>query len=210
MKSTANPEQFWNQKYATDSFIYGQRPNAFFIEQLDCLPSGILLLPAEGEGRNAVYAAKKGWNTEAFDISPNGRQKALQLAKKHNVSLRYKISGYREFEIITESYDAIGLIYAHIHKDIRCEMHQKLIGGLKPGGTLILEAFAKEQVRYESGGPKDEAMLYSREELAEDFKALHLLTLDKCETTLDEGLHHQGQAAVIRLVGQKQDTQIQK
>lgn len=48
---------------------YGTEPNAFFKAQLDQLTPGRLLLPAEGEGRNAVYAAKKGWEVAAF--APN-------------------------------------------------------------------------------------------------------------------------------------------
>ncbi|MEX0770475.1 MAG: class I SAM-dependent methyltransferase [Balneolaceae bacterium] len=200
-----NPKQFWNEKYATGSFIYGERPNKYFKDQLDKLKPGRLLLPAEGEGRNAVYAACCGWEVDAFDISSAGRQKALKLSERHGVSIRYMNTGYNEFVIIPEFYNAIGLIYAHMHEDARREMHRKLVTGLRPGGTLILEAFANEQIHYESGGPKDEAMLYSREELAEDFEALRLLTLDKCETTIDEGPHHQGRAVVIRITARIQE-----
>jgi SAM-dependent methyltransferase len=203
MDPITDPQQFWNEKYSGKTFIYGQNPNAFFKEQLDDLTPGTLLLPAEGEGRNAVYAARRGWEVEAFDISTNGRNKALALAKQYKVSIQYKISGYREFEVVSGTYDVIGLIYAHMHEDVRRKMHRKLIGGLKPGGKLILEAFAKEQILNASGGPKDEAMLYSREELAEDFNTLHILQLDKCDTTINEGPHHQGNATVIRLAAQK-------
>jgi SAM-dependent methyltransferase len=203
MNPINDSQLFWNEKYSGDSFIYGQNPNAFFKIELDDLNPGTLLLPAEGEGRNAVYAARKGWEVEAFDLSTNGRNKAHALAKHYDVSIKYKISGYREFDVVSGTYDAIGLIYAHMHEDTRRQMHRKLIEGLKPGGKLILEAFAKEQIHNASGGPKDEAMLYSREELAEDFKTLHIQKLEKCDTTINEGPHHQGNATVIRLTAQK-------
>jgi hypothetical protein len=53
-------KEFWNQRYAEAAFAYGSEPNAFFAEQLSKLEPGKLLLPAEGEGRNAVFAAKNG------------------------------------------------------------------------------------------------------------------------------------------------------
>ena len=73
---------FWNENYGNKEYIYGTKPNVFFKEQLDKLKPGKILLPAEGEGRNAVYAASKGWSVTAFDISEIVHKKALQLAKE--------------------------------------------------------------------------------------------------------------------------------
>lgn len=70
----------WNERYSTDEFAYGEEPNAYFKEQLDKLNAGAILFPAEGEGRNAVFAATRGWRVAAFDISTEGKKKALRLA----------------------------------------------------------------------------------------------------------------------------------
>ena len=77
-----NPADFWNERFGKEEFIYGTEPNQFFKEQLQNLEIGTLLLPAEGEGRNAVYAATQGWEVSAFDISEQGRVKAIFLAKQ--------------------------------------------------------------------------------------------------------------------------------
>ena len=50
---------FWNERYVSKEYVYGKEPNTFFkdfIHQKLRIP-GKLLLPAEGEGRNAVFAA---------------------------------------------------------------------------------------------------------------------------------------------------------
>jgi len=60
-------------------------PNHFFKEELDNVKPGNILLPAEGEGRNAVYAAKLGWNVLAFDDSASGKKKAKKLAEENNI-----------------------------------------------------------------------------------------------------------------------------
>jgi hypothetical protein len=67
----------WNERYANEEFAYGEEPNNYLKEQLTKLDAGKILFPAEGEGRNAVFAAKEGWTVSAFDISNEGLRKAL-------------------------------------------------------------------------------------------------------------------------------------
>tara|TARA_R100001377_G_C3182541_1_gene107226 strand:+ start:629 stop:811 length:183 start_codon:yes stop_codon:yes gene_type:complete len=45
--------------------FYGTEPNDFFKQQIDKLKPGKILIPEEGEGRNAVYAASQGWKLMA-------------------------------------------------------------------------------------------------------------------------------------------------
>jgi len=62
----------WDQRYADSEYVYGTSPNDFFKQELDKLGPGKILLPAEGEGRNAVYAAEKEWDVWVFDQSEEG------------------------------------------------------------------------------------------------------------------------------------------
>ena len=73
-------KEFWDQRYSEPGFAYGLDPNAFFVEVLDSLTPGRLLLPGEGEGRNAIYAAGNGWKVSAYDQSIVARDKALEWA----------------------------------------------------------------------------------------------------------------------------------
>jgi len=49
----------WNERYQADEYQYGIHPNDFIKEQISALPAGRILFPGAGEGRDAVYAAKK-------------------------------------------------------------------------------------------------------------------------------------------------------
>jgi hypothetical protein len=71
----------WNERYSASEYIYGTGPNTWLVEKLAGLQPGKILFPAEGEGRNAVHAARLGWNVAAFDQSEAGRKKALKLAE---------------------------------------------------------------------------------------------------------------------------------
>ena len=70
---------FWNDRYGADEYAYGTLPNEFLKAELAKLKPGSILFPAEGEGRNAVFAAKQGWQASAFDMSTAGKSKAEQL-----------------------------------------------------------------------------------------------------------------------------------
>ena len=193
----------WNERYNSEDFLFGKEPNRFFKEILDGLNPGKILLPAEGEGRNAVYAAKSGWDVHAFDASRVGKDKALQLAEEEGVNISYRIGLIEDFEAESDSYDAIALIYCHLQPDIRYDFFTKLVESLAPGGILFLEVFRKEQHELKSGGPGDPELLYSAEQLASGFNQLSQLNIIPETVWLDEGAGHQGEAKVVRLVGKK-------
>lgn len=194
---------FWNERYIEKEFVYGTKPNLFLAEQMKNLPVGKIIFPCEGEGRNAVFAAQKGWQTEAFDLSEEGLKKALLLAHQNNVSISYQIADAAMVEYPAESFDVAALIYAHFPATIRKSIHQKIIRWLKPGGLLLLEAFNPLQINNTSGGPKEPSMLYTEEMLTADFKPLKTVLLTSMKTTLNEGKYHQGKADVIRYIGIK-------
>lgn len=194
-------EKIWNQRYAQEEYVYGVNPNEFYKEELSKLQPGKILFPAEGEGRNAVYAAIKGWDVVAFDSSEEAKKKAEKLAEKNNVRLNYQTASIEEFEYDENSFDAIVLIYVHTMN--REQNHQKLLRMLKPGGVIILEGFSKEQLMNNSGGPRNSEMLFSEEELTRDFNDLKEKQITKTETELNEGQLHKGKASVIRLLGIK-------
>lgn len=197
--------EFWDDRYQQIDYVYGTRPNTFFREKLDPLPPGRLLLPGEGEGRNAVYAAHMGWQVDAFDISKEGQRKALQLAQNVGASISYSISNYEDMVLENEVYDACGLIYTHAAPHIRKALHQKVIYSLKPGGLIIMEVFSKNQINNESGGPKNPEMLSDLDDLIQnDFADMAIVYSKEEVVDLDEGAFHKGRADVIRLVAVKQ------
>ena len=196
-------QNFWDERFSSDEYVYGTRPNVFFKMTIDGLTPGKILFPAEGEGRNAVYAAKLGWDVTAYDTSSEGIRKALKLASGNRVDLMYILTGHQEFQAEPESFDCIVLIYAHFAPGQRQANHKKLSGFLKPGGTIILEGFSKQQLSYNTGGPGNLGMLFSKEEIEDDFQEFSNLDVTEQILTLDEGRFHQGQAAVIRMVGKK-------
>ncbi|WP_083638968.1 class I SAM-dependent methyltransferase [Algoriphagus marinus] len=199
---------FWDQRYSQEDFAYGKEPNEYLKSKLLDLPPGRILFPAEGEGRNAVFAAQLGWDVFAFDSSIEGKKKAEKLALENGVAIDYQVEDLEEADYPANYFDAIALSYTHFPEVKRRIFHQKLSAYLKNGGILILECFSKKHLDYQkenpnAGGPKDESMLFDLEELKEDFKGFDFLEAYETETELTEGLYHVGKVSVIRLFGVK-------
>jgi ubiquinone/menaquinone biosynthesis C-methylase UbiE len=194
---------FWNNRYAEKEFAYGILPNEFLKEQLKKHPTGKILFVCEGEGRNAVYAAKQSWNVEAFDLSQEGKKKANLLASQSNVTINYQIADAFQVTYPENSLNVVSLIYAHFPDMIRKAVHQKIVRWLKPNGVVIMEAFNPNQLNNLSGGPKDLSMLYTKDMLLDDFRELDILQISNETIELNEGKYHIGKADVIRLVGRK-------
>ncbi len=197
-----NPADFWNDRFGNEEFVYGIQPNTFFKAQLDLLQPGTLLLPAEGEGRNAVYAAKQGWVVSAFDISERGKEKAMFLAKQNKVNINYEITSVIDYTNQGQ-FDVIAFCYTHFPIKIRKTAHKQMLQLLKKGGTVIFEAFAKAQLNYSSGGPKNEEMLFSIDDVKQEFTGLEFKILEEKTIELSEGNFHKGKAQVIRFIGVK-------
>lgn len=198
----------WDERYNSEEFAYGTEPNHYLKQQLENIAPGSILFPAEGEGRNAVFAAKKGWQVSAFDISTNGQKKALQLAGQHQVGIDYQVGELSALNYQKEQFDAIALIYAHFPADIKSSIHQMLHQYLRKGGLVIFEAFSKNHLQYiakneKVGGPKDIESLFSIDEIKADFPDYDIIELMETEIELHEGLFHNGTGSVIRFVGKK-------
>lgn len=196
-------EDFWNQRYAEHPTVYGTMPNLFFKNFIDQQEPGALLLPAEGEGRNALYAAARGWQVDAFDFSMEAREKTLQQAESLHLAVNYETKKIQEYSA-EKLYDLVALIYVHTEPLVRKSFHAALVKSIKPGGFLILEAFSKSQLEFKSGGPAAIDMLFDTTLLMEDFKALQVIQCEQLETELNEGAFHKGKASVMRFIGVKQ------
>ncbi|MDO9038114.1 MAG: class I SAM-dependent methyltransferase [Lutibacter sp.] len=116
---------FWNERYGNQEYIYGKTPNVFFAEQLQKLKPGTILLPCEGEGRNAVFAALKGWQARPFDTSEAGKIKAEKLTEENNVDIDYLIDDAEIVQYQPNSFDAVAFIYAHFPPSIRKKFIKK-------------------------------------------------------------------------------------
>ncbi len=200
---------FWDQQFSTLEFKYGTQPNAFLRDQSSRLsPGSDILLPGDGEGRNSVWLAQQGHRVTALDSSAVGLKKAQKLAAEQGVLIDVLLADLENWEPEPQSVDAVVLTYVHLPAGLRTKTHRRLSQALRPGGWFILEAFHPNQLSFQSGGPKQEAMLYTKEMIRADLASDIGLVVNEVmawegEVLLDEGLGHQGRAYLTRYIGKR-------
>ena len=201
----------WDVRFSEEGYAYGKEPNEFLKSVIESYElTGSMLFPAEGEGRNAVYAASQGLDVTAFDISEEGRKKAMKLAAEKNVSIDYEIGNLSDLELSKKVFDSAALIFAHFPVEILTPYHKKIADLIKPGGILILEGFSKSHLplRLDNpavGGPGNIDMLFSLESIQSDFSDFEVLMHGEVQVELSEGKYHNGTANVIRFIGRKRE-----
>ena len=208
------PAEFWDQRYGEPGKSFGTQPNAFLASQAGFFRTGQhVLVPGDGEGRNGVWLAQQGLVVDTVDASSNGAANARALAAKRGVALNAVAADLTEWPWPVAHYDAVVSIFLHLPQAIRAGLHAKMLAALKPGGVIVLEAYATGQLHHQKagtvGGPQNLDGLFSAEILRADFSAAEIVSLGEVETTIDEGTRHRGPSSVVRLIARRRGGEVQ-
>lgn len=196
----------WDARFSAEGYAYGVDPNDWLREAVSrYLPPGPLdlLSLGEGEGRNGAYLASLGHRVTALDASRVGLEKARALAASRGLTLETWHADLSTAELPEAAYDGVVSIFCHLPPPVRARAHAQAARALRPGGVLLLEAYTPDQLRFKTGGPPVEALLYTPELLRGDFAGMEWLHLEACERDVHEGRLHHGRSAVVRLAVRK-------
>ena len=203
MSTGFGPKGYWDQRFASTGFVYGEQPNDFLKEHASRLKAGQALCLAEGEGRNAVFLAELGHQVCAQDISPVGLGKAEELAQRRSVKIHTLCCDLAAFHPETASVDLIAAIWMHLEPELRATVLQRAVEALRPGGHLLIEGYSTKQLGFSSGGPTRRELLIDSAELKHELAALKPLILQEVEREITEGNAHQGRSAVVQFFGRR-------
>ncbi len=192
----------WNERYASDGYIYGTQPNSFLAENASRLTGPVLSL-GEGEGRNAVYLASLGLDVLGVDGSEMGLAKARALAASKGVVIRTEVFDLSTYEPNESFYGSVVSISCHLPSVIRRRLYPLVEQSLKPGGIFLLEAYTKDQLARNTGGPKDPDLLMSRLDLEAEFPNCDVILSQEIEREVNEGEYHTGLASVVQFIARK-------
>jgi hypothetical protein len=195
---------FWNDRYASDAYIYGVAPNSFLAEVTRHIPAGPVLCLAEGEGRNAVHLALQGYRVTAIDQSKVGLAKARRLAKARGAEVKILTRDLQHYHITPGAWAGITAMFAHLPPPLRSRVHAEAVLGLRPGGVFILEAYTQAQLAFGTGGPKSPELLMTLRDLREELAGLEFLIAREIEREVIEGDGHKGHSAVVQVLARRE------
>ncbi len=160
----------WDQVYDQENYVFGKEPSELLVNHVDILPVGRALDIAMGEGRNAVFLAKKGFVVDGVDISEVAIRKAKRLAKESKVEIATINADLNTYQIKPENYEVI-LNIQYLQRSLIPQIKR----GLKRGGVIVFENQTIDQLKLPgSTGVPREYLLNPGElkELFKDFKIL--------------------------------------
>jgi NAD(P)H-dependent FMN reductase/SAM-dependent methyltransferase len=191
----------WNESYKTAFAAYGTEPNDFLRAVAGRIPDGPVLVIAAGEGRNAVYLAKRGHEVIAMDQSTVGLKHAAVLASRHGVRLTTIESDLSEFDFGESCWAAVVSIWAHVPPKLRSKVHAACTKALQPGGVYILEAYAPAHLeRPGKGGPPVAELLIDTETARRELEGLELELCQEVQRPVSEGRDHNGPSTTTQVL----------
>jgi SAM-dependent methyltransferase len=198
--------EVWEARYAAGRDLFGSAPNRFLVEQLEGLAPARVLLPGEGEGRNARGLLAAGHEVCAVDLSATARDRAVAAAGAHAGRLHYRVADVTAVPgdgAFAAPFDVVALGFVHLPPGQRRAAHRALAARLAPGGRVLVQSFAPAQAARSGMGPNTPARLCSPAVLAKDFPGLEVLRARELETELEEGPLHTGPARVVEFVARR-------
>jgi SAM-dependent methyltransferase len=193
----------WDERYNTEEYAYGTKPNEFLESTVQFIPKGHVLSLAEGEGRNAVFLAQQGYSVTAVDSSIVGLNKAKKLAKEKGVTLEFIHADLADYDLGKNKWDGIISIFNPLPSSLRKRMYKNIEEGLKDKGVFILEAYTPKQLSNGTGGGNSVDVMQSKESVSNELSTLKFEHLVECDRNVVEGVYHTGIGSVVQAIAIK-------
>ena len=124
--------------YSGPSTLFSPAPNAFLTRMLNGVKPGRALDVAMGQGRNAVYLAKQGWEVTGYDISETGLDAARAAAQKAGVRIECFRGSHQDFDFGRDRWDLIVMTYTLADME-DASFLRRIRESLKSGGIVVVE-----------------------------------------------------------------------
>lgn len=174
----------WDALFDRSGYVYGTEPAAFLRDGVERLAAplrvGKALDIAMGEGRNAVFLAKKGFKVEGVDYSDVALRKARKLAQQHHVTIEAINADLNHYRIPEGQYELIANIN-YLQRSLIPEIKK----GLKKGGYVVFETHTVDQLRNVRGQTIPREYLLEKGELRDAFRDFEVVVYRETNDGVD-------------------------
>lgn len=153
----------WDRRYADAESVWGLEPNRFVTELAGPMAPADALDLACGEGRNALWLARRGWRVVAADFSGVALERGRELSLQVGVQVDWHQQHVLSWPL--PPADLVLLCYLHLPPAQRQQVLAAAVEAVRPGGALLLVGHDRRNLREGTGGPQDESLLWSPEDL---------------------------------------------
>jgi SAM-dependent methyltransferase len=142
----------WDERYGAADQVWSGEPNAALVAEVSGLEPGRALDVGCGEGADAVWLARRGWQVTALDVSQVALHRAQRHARDAGVEVAWVHAGLVEAALPAGGFDLVSAQYPVLRKTPDAVAERTLIDLVAPGGTLVVVHHAIDEHHCHEGG----------------------------------------------------------
>ena len=128
----------WDARYAETDRVWSGNPNGALVAEVAGLPPGRAVDVGCGEGADAVWLARQGWDVTALDVSQVALDRAARHAEQAGVRVRWVRSGLVEASLPPGAFDLVSAQYPALRRTPTAEAERALLAAVARGGLLLV------------------------------------------------------------------------
>jgi len=166
--SAHNRRELWDQRHAAQDPIESSEPDPTLVGEIGSLRPGRALDLGAGDGRNAIWLARHGWQVTAVDFSQVALDRGRRLATVSGVRVEWQLADLLDWSPGARLYDLVALFFIHLPREERRDVYARAAAAVAPGGTLLVVGHDRTNLADGVGGPQDPDVLFTPGEVAAD------------------------------------------
>jgi SAM-dependent methyltransferase len=128
----------WDARYSErEGTMWSGRPNGRLVAEVADLTPGRALDVGCGEGADAIWLARRGWQVTAIDISDVAVGRAREAAERNGVSVEWVCGDALQTPLPARSFDLVSMQYPALPKSAGEAAVQTLLDTVRPSGMLL-------------------------------------------------------------------------
>lgn len=147
----------WDERYASQDQLWSGQPNGALVAEVSSLGRGRVLDVGCGEGADAIWLARAGWQVTALEVSAVALERAARHAADADVDIRWVHSELTAAGLAPASYDLVSAQYPALLRTDDAAAERALLSAVAPGGVLLVVHHAGMQEHQDHGGDFDPA-----------------------------------------------------
>jgi SAM-dependent methyltransferase len=128
----------WDNRYTDREQLWSGRPNGALVTEVAGLTPGRVLDVGCGEGADAVWLARGGWDVTAVEVSGVALERAAEHARDAGVAVRWVHAALTEAALPPGSFDLVSAQYPALLRTPDSAAERALLAAVAPDGVLLL------------------------------------------------------------------------
>ena len=128
----------WDRRYSERDTLWSGRPNGALLAEVAGLTPGRALDVGCGEGADAIWLARAGWEVTALEVSGIALARAGVHARDAGVAVNWVHAGLVEAALPASSFDLVSAQYPALLRTPGGDAERALLAAVAPGGILLI------------------------------------------------------------------------